>query len=225
MHPHETCDTGGDAGSHETALRHAAPHPARAVPQVARVDTGDPTQDAGPRWRRSADRAADDVARAGRTNRVDGAGRKRRAASRTRRDSSCPPGRPRLGCLAACSLAAAFLAVCAVDLALFATPAQAQTTVWTATLTPRTTFSGTPVPLGCDNSSTGNRKCSNSNTLSDDFTDDGTPYAVTKFFTRKVVRQFEKLQRLYSPRSEEERVRRKAATKARSRLADREKQD
>ena len=40
-----------------------------------------------------------------------------------------------------------------------------------------------------------------------------------------VVRQFEKLQRLYSPRSEEERVRRKAATKARSRLADREKQD
>ena len=41
----------------------------------------------------------------------------------------------------------------------------------------------------------------------------------------QVVRQFEKLQRLYSPRSEEERVRRKAATKARSRLADREKQD
>ena len=41
----------------------------------------------------------------------------------------------------------------------------------------------------------------------------------------RVVRQFEKLQRLYSPRSEEERVRRKAATKARSRLADREKQD
>ena len=40
-----------------------------------------------------------------------------------------------------------------------------------------------------------------------------------------VVRQFEKLQRLYSPRSEEERVRRKAATKAPSRLADREKQD
>ena len=135
-------------------------------------------------------RAADDVARAGRTNRVDGAGRKRRAASRTRRDSSCPPGRPRLGCLAACSLAAAFLAVCAVDLALFATPAQAQTTVWTATLTPRTTFSGTPVPLGCDNSSTGNRKCSNSNTLSDDFTDDGTSYAVTKFFTRNGVLTF-----------------------------------
>ena len=68
-------------------------------------------------------RAADDVALAERTNRVDGAGRKRRAESRTRRDSSCPPGRPRLGCLAACSLAAAFLAVCAVDLALFATPA------------------------------------------------------------------------------------------------------
>ena len=135
-------------------------------------------------------RAADDVALAERTNRVDGAGRKRRAESRTRRDSSCPPGRPRLGCLAACSLAAAFLAVCAVDLALFATPAQAQTTVWSATLTPRTTFSGDPVPLGCDNTSTGNRRCSNSNTLSDDFTDDGTTYAVTKFFTRDGVLTF-----------------------------------
>ena len=135
-------------------------------------------------------RAADDVALAERTNRVDGAGRKRKAASRTRRDSSCPPGRPRLGCLAACSLAAAFLAVFAVDLALFATPAQAQTTVWSATLTPRVTFSGTPVPLGCDNTSTGNRRCSNSNTLSDDFTDDGTTYAVTKFFTRDGVLTF-----------------------------------
>ena len=191
MHPHETCDTGGDAGSHETALRHAAPHPARAVPQVARVDTGDPTQDAGPRWRRSADRAADDVARAGRTNRVDGAGRKRRAASRTRRDSSCPPGRPRLGGLAACSLATAFLAVCAVDLALFATPAQAQTTVWSATLDPIVTFSGDPVPLGCDNTSGATWQCSNSDRLSDDdFTDDGMTYAVTKFFTKDGVLTF-----------------------------------
>ena len=135
-------------------------------------------------------RAADDVALVERTNRVDGAGRKRRAASRTRRDSSCPPGRPRLGCLAACSLAAAFLAVFAVDLALFATPAQAQTTVWSATLTPRVTFSGDPVPLGCDNTSTGNRKCSNADTLSDDFTDDGTTYAVTKFFSRDGVLTF-----------------------------------
>ena len=135
-------------------------------------------------------RAADAVAPAGRTNRGDGPGRKRRAESRTRRDSSCPSGRPRLRSLAACSLAAAFLVVFAVDLALFATPAQAQTTVWSATLTPRATFSGTPVPLGCDNSSTGNRKCSNSNTLSDDFTDDGTPYAVTKFFTRNGVLTF-----------------------------------
>ena len=135
-------------------------------------------------------RAADAVAPAGRTNRVDGPGRKRRAESRTRRDSSCPSGRPRLRSLAACSLAAAFLVVFAVDLALFATPAQAQTTVWSATLTPRATFSGTPVPLGCDNSSTGNRKCSNSNTLSDDFTDDGTTYAVTKFFTRNGVLTF-----------------------------------
>ena len=111
-------------------------------------------------------------------------------SNRKRRAPSCPPGRPRLGIPAACSLAAAFLVVFAVDLALFATPAQAQTTVWTATLTPRTTFSGTPVPLGCDNSSTGNRKCSNSNTLSDDFTDDGTTYAVTKFFTRNGVLTF-----------------------------------
>ena len=103
------------------------------------------------------------------------------------------PGRPghvRLGSLAVCSLAAAFLAVFAVDLALFATPAQAQTTVWSATLKPRVTFSGTPVPLGCDNTSTGNRRCSNSNTLSDDFTDDGTTYAVTKFFTRNGVLTF-----------------------------------
>ena len=76
--------------------------------------------------------------------------------------------------------------------ALLALPlqAQAQTEVWSATLTPRATFSGTPVPLGCDNSSTGNRKCSNSNTLSDDFTDDGTSYAVTKFFTRNGVLTF-----------------------------------
>ena len=74
--------------------------------------------------------------------------------------------------------------------ALLALPlqAQAQTEVWSATLTPRTTFSGTPVPLGCDNTSTGNRRCTNSNTLSaDDFTDDGTTYAVTKFFTRNGV--------------------------------------
>ena len=135
-------------------------------------------------------RAADDVALAGRRNRVDGDGRKRRAESRKRRDSSCPPERPRLGIPAACSLAAAFLVVFAAGLALFATTAQAQTTVWSATLTPRATFSGTPVPLGCDNTSTGNRKCSNSNTLSDDFTDDGTTYAVTKFFTRNGVLTF-----------------------------------
>ena len=74
--------------------------------------------------------------------------------------------------------------------ALLPLQAQAQTTIWTATLTPRATFSGTPVPLGCDNSSSGNRKCSNSNTLSDDFTDDGTSYAVTKFFTRNGVLTF-----------------------------------
>ena len=89
----------------------------------------------------------------------------------------------------ACHAAAAVLVTFAVLFAA-ALPAQAQTTIWTATLTPRTTFSGTPVPLGCDNSSTGNRKCSNSNTLSDDFTDDGTTYAVTKFFTKNGVLTF-----------------------------------
>ena len=87
------------------------------------------------------------------------------------------------------TLAATFLLAFAMLFAA-ALPAQAQTTIWTATLTPRTTFSGTPVPLGCDNSSTGNRRCSNSNTLSDDFTDDGTTYAVTKFFTRNGVLTF-----------------------------------
>ena len=89
----------------------------------------------------------------------------------------------------ACHAAAAVLVTFAVLFAA-ALPAQAQTTIWTATLTPRTTFSGTPVPLGCDNNSTGNRKCSNSNTLSDDFTDDGTTYAVTKFFTKNGVLTF-----------------------------------
>ena len=73
--------------------------------------------------------AADDVAPAGRTNRVDGPGRKRRAESRTRTDASCPAGRVRVRSLTACSLAAAFLVVFAVDLALLATPAQAQTDV------------------------------------------------------------------------------------------------
>ena len=87
------------------------------------------------------------------------------------------------------TLAATFLVAFAMLFAA-ALPAQAQTTIWTATLTPRTTFSGTPVPLGCDNSSTGNRKCSNSNTLSDDFTDDGKTYAVTKFFTKNGVLTF-----------------------------------
>ena len=39
--------------------------------------------------------------------------------------------------------------------------------------------------MGCDNTSTGNRKCSDSNTLDDnDFTDDGTNYAVKKINCR-----------------------------------------
>ena len=103
-------------------------------------------------------------------------------SNRKRRAPSCPPGRPRLGFVAACSLAAAFLVVFAVDLALFATPAQAQTTVWSATLNPIITSSGTVVPLGCDNTSDNTKKCSTSARLSDDdFTDDGTDYAVVKF--------------------------------------------
>ena len=82
------------------------------------------------------------------------------------------------------TLAATFLLAFAMLFAA-ALPAQAQTTIWSATLTPRVTFSGTPVPLGCDNTSTGNGRCSDSTTLSDaDFTDDGTGYEVTKFFSK-----------------------------------------
>ena len=110
------------------------------------------------------------------------------SSSASNRRASRPSAASRAGSVA-CHAAAAVLVTFA---ALFAAalPAQAQTTIWTATLTPRATFSGTPVPLGCDNSSSGNRKCSNSNTLSDDFTDDGTSYAVTKFFTRNGVLTF-----------------------------------
>ena len=96
-----------------------------------------------------------------------------------------PPESRALHTLAAtCLLAFAMLFAAAL-------PAQAQTTIWSATLTPRVTFSGTPVPLGCDNTSTGNSRCSDSNTLSDaDFTDDGMTYAVTKFFTKDGVLTF-----------------------------------
>ena len=109
-------------------------------------------------------------------------------SNRKRRAPSCPPGRPPESGSAALvrHAAAGFLMGLVGFAALLALPlqAQAQTTVWSATLTPRVTFSGTPVRLGCDNSSTGNRRCSNSNTLSDDFTDDSKTYAVTKFFTK-----------------------------------------
>ena len=66
-------------------------------------------------------RAADAVAPAGRTNRVDGPGRKRRAESRTRTDASCPSGHVRLGSLAAW--------LCSAFVALLAVPAYAQTDV------------------------------------------------------------------------------------------------
>ena len=110
------------------------------------------------------------------------------SSSASNHRASHPSAAARAGSVA-CYAAAAVLVTFAVLFAA-ALPAQAQTTIWSATLTPRATFSGTPVPLGCDNSSTGNRKCSNSNTLSDDFTDDGTTYAVTKFFTRNGVLTF-----------------------------------
>ena len=110
------------------------------------------------------------------------------SSSASNRRASRPSAASRAGSVA-CHAAAAVLVAFAMLFAA-ALPAQAQTTIWTATLTPRTTFSGTPVPLGCDNSSSGNRKCSNSNTLSDDFTDDGTTYAVTKFFTKNGVLTF-----------------------------------
>ena len=72
-----------------------------------------------------------------------------------------------------------------------ALPAQAQTTIWSATLDPIVTFSGDPVPLGCDNTSGATWQCSNSDRLSDDdFTDDGMTYAVTKFFTKDGVLTF-----------------------------------
>ena len=66
-------------------------------------------------------------------------------------------------------------------LLVFSVPANAQTTVWSATLTLRVVFSGSPSPLGCANTSTGNRRCNRSNTLSDDdFTYDDTDYSVVK---------------------------------------------
>ena len=88
------------------------------------------------------------------------------------------------------TLAATFLLAFAMLFAA-ALPAQGQTTIWSATLDPLVTFSGDPVPLGCDNTSGATWQCSNSDRLSDaDFTDDGTTYAVTKFFTRDGVLTF-----------------------------------
>ena len=87
------------------------------------------------------------------------------------------------------TLAATFLLAFAMLFAA-ALPAQAQTTIWSATLDPLVTFSGDPVPLGCDNTS-GATSHRNSDSLSDDdFTDDGMTYAVTKFFTKDGVLTF-----------------------------------
>ena len=71
-------------------------------------------------------RAADAVAPAGRTNRVDGPGRKRRAESRTRTDASCPSGRVRVRSLTARRLAAWVLAA---FVAFLAVPAYGQTEI------------------------------------------------------------------------------------------------
>ena len=58
------------------------------------------------------------------------------------------------------TLAATFLLAFAMLFAA-ALPAQAQTTIWSATLDPLVTFSGDPVPLGCDNTSGATWQCSN----------------------------------------------------------------
>ena len=111
------------------------------------------------------------------------------SSSASNRRASRPSAAARAGSVA-CHAVAAVLVACA---ALFAAalPAQAQTTIWTATLNPLVTFSGDPVPLGCDNTSGATWQCSNSVRLSDDdFTDDGTTYAVTKFFSKDGVLTF-----------------------------------
>ena len=77
-------------------------------------------------------------------------------------------------------IVAAWLLLTFAALFVLSVPAAAQqTTVWSATLTVRNIFGD----KGCDNSEAGNRKCSNSNTLSEDeFTDVGTDYTVTALY-------------------------------------------
>ena len=156
-------------GSPDAALRHCRQSNHGRGADMSH--TGGPDPDGRGRWgvisRRGASRSV----------RCTGPGTKRSRAAALVRHAAAGFPLGRVG----------FAALLALALPL---QAQAQTTVWSATLTPRVTFSGDPVPLGCDNTSTGNRKCSNSNTLSDDFTDDGTTYAVTKFFTRNGVLTF-----------------------------------
>ncbi len=88
--------------------------------------------------------------------------------------------RKRLRPVAPCIVLAWLLLAFAAQFVL-SVPAVAQTTIWSATLTVRTVFSGTPAQVGCDNRSTGNRKCSNSTTLSEDeFSYDNTDYTVKR---------------------------------------------
>ena len=78
-------------------------------------------------------------------------------------------------------IVAAWLLLTFAALFVLSVPAAAQTTIWSATLTAKNLGFG---DRGCDNSATqAGRRCSNSNTLSDDeFTDDGTGYAVTALY-------------------------------------------
>ena len=111
------------------------------------------------------------------------------SSSASNHRASRPAAAARTGSVA-CYAAAAVLVAFAMLFAA-ALPAQAQTTIWSATLDPLVTFSGDPVPLGCDNTSGATWQCSNSDRLSDDdFTDDGMTYAVTKFFTKNGVLTF-----------------------------------
>ena len=83
-------------------------------------------------------------------------------------------------------IVASWLLLTFAALFVLSVPAAAQTTVWSATLTVKNIgFGG----QGCDNThSSNNKKCSNSNVLSDDeFTDDDTNYAVTGLYIESGV--------------------------------------
>ena len=79
-------------------------------------------------------------------------------------------------------IVAAWLLLTFAALFVLSVPVAAQTTIWSATLNPQVTFSGTPENMGCDNTKSSTLKCSSMDRLSEDeFTDDGTNYRVVKF--------------------------------------------